>query len=229
MFNVSSNGSVTNSNSMTEEWQKEEIKTYTHTKKECIRTGLPPIRIEKFNGDYLKWRCFRDVFTNIYHNNPNVQESIKLYSLRELLGSDVKREIAGFSTATDYKKAWKALNERYENPRYICDAYMNEFMNLPAVTDAQIKHEQLFNLVAGMRKLNLLLPTVGVSTDSWDVILIYTLERKLDNDTRFEWRKHSQNAHGKNLPKLENFLEFLQNYAHVFESMHNTPFVDTTK
>lgn len=190
------------------------------TKRECIRTGLPPIRIEKFTGDYLKWRCFRDMFTNIYHNNANISESMKFYSLKELLLGDAKEEIAGFTLSTDYESAWKALNERYENPRYICETHINEFMNLPAVTDARNKHRQLFHLVVGTKKLISSLPSVGVPIDSWDAMLVYKLERKLDNETRFEWRMHSQNLHGKNLPKLRDLLEFMQNHAHAIESLH---------
>lgn len=217
-FNVSSSHFLTNINRMAEQWRTEE--TRNCTKRECIRTGLPPIRIEKFNGDYMKWQCFRDMFTNIYHNNAIIQESMKFYSLKELLVGDAKREIAGFTVSSDYDDAWKALNDRYENPRYICDAYINEFMNLPAVTDSRNKHRQLFHLVAGTRKLIHLLPSVGVAIDGWDAILVFTLERKLDKETRFEWRMQSQSMHGKNLPRLEDLLEFMKNHAHVMDSMH---------
>lgn len=202
---------------MAEQWRTEESKN--GTRRESIRTGLPPIRIEKFNGDYMKWQCFRDMFTNIYHNNPIIQEPMKFYSLKELLGGDAKQEIACFPVSSDYDNAWKALNDRYENPRYICEAYMNEFMNLPIVIDSMNKHRQLFHLVAGTRKLIYSLPNVGVPIDGWDAILVFILEQKLDKETRFDWRKQSQSVHGKNVPKLEDLLEFMQNHAHVIESM----------
>lgn len=202
---------------MADQWRTEE--TRNGTKRECIRTGLPPIRIEKFNGDYMKWQCFRDMFTNIYHNNPIIQEPMKFYSLQELLVGDAKQEIACFTVSSDYNNAWKALNDRYDNPRYICDAYINQFMHLPAVNDSRNKHRQLFQLVAGTRKLIHLLPSIGVPIDGWDAILVFTLEQKLDKDTRFEWRMQSQSMHGKNLPKLEDLLEFIHKHAHVIESM----------
>lgn len=199
---------------------EEKDETSKNSSKNCIRTGLPAIKIDKFRGDYLKWREFRDMFVNIYHNNRNMPVSVKFYSLRELVVGDAKQEIACYAMGDDYEKAWTALNDRYEHPRFICEAHISQFMKIPDVDDTPSKHTQLFQLVADTRKLQQTLPSLGLAIDSWDVILIYMLERKLDTQTLSEWRLHSQNIHDKALAKLDDFLEFLRSRAIAIESLY---------
>lgn len=47
-----------------------------------------------------------------HSNIQNIQEPMKFYNLNKPVLSDANLKIDGFSAATDYERAWKALNDR---------------------------------------------------------------------------------------------------------------------
>lgn len=60
------------------------------------------------------------------------------------------------------------------------------------------------------------LTALNESEEQWDSILICVLTSKLDRTTDWDWEK---SLTGKNMPKLEILLEFLQNLYQFLEAL----------
>jgi hypothetical protein len=58
------------------------------------------------------------------------------------------------------------------------------------------------------------------NTDSWDIIIIYTLVQKLNNQTKKEWELHISN---KELPTLQQLYTFLEQRCNALESVATKP------
>jgi ABC-type transporter Mla MlaB component len=78
-------------------------------------------------------------------------------------------------------------------------------MKLPSLTSENVS--QLRQLVE-TTKCNLeALKAMKQNTDSWDMIIIYTLVQKLDNKTKREWELHISNKELSTLQQLYTILE----------------------
>jgi hypothetical protein len=87
-------------------------------------------------------------------------------------------------------------------------------MKLPCVTSenaTQIRH------LVDTTKCNLeALKAMKQKTDSWDMIVIYTLLQRLDNKTKKEWELHISN---KELPMLQQLYTFLEHRCNALENI----------
>lgn len=77
---------------------------------------LEPIKVPVFNGKRENWVLFRELFTILVHDNKNLGDGIKMNQLYTHLVEDGLSAIRGITpTAGNYQRAWKVLNERYNN------------------------------------------------------------------------------------------------------------------
>jgi len=60
------------------------------------------------------------------------------------------------------------------------------------------------------------LKAIKQNTDTWDMIIIYTLVQKLDNKTKKKWELHISN---KELPTLQQLYTFLEHRCNALESV----------
>jgi hypothetical protein len=58
------------------------------------------------------------------------------------------------------------------------------------------------------------------NTDSWDMIIIYTVVQRLDNKTKKEWELHISN---KELPTVQQLYTFLKHRCNALESISTKP------
>lgn len=97
------------------------------------------------------------------------------------------------------------LCDTYENKKLIVMSLIRIIRTLNPIGPNDIndlRHVTLkFNQV--IRSLH----SIGVTTDTWDPILVYDLNALLDNDTRQQWElKHASTE----VPKLADMMLFLQ-------------------
>ncbi|XP_037809054.1 uncharacterized protein LOC119601889 [Lucilia sericata] len=81
---------------------------------------LPPCDTDIFNGDYLSWPTFRDLFTALYINNSRLSNIERLCYLVKRTDNEA-REIVSKCPLTNagFDIAWKSLKDTYENPRML--------------------------------------------------------------------------------------------------------------
>jgi hypothetical protein len=91
-------------------------------------------------------------------------------------------------------------------------------MKLPSLTS---ENASQLRQIVDTTKCNLeALKAIKQNTDSWDMIIIYTLVQKLDNKTKKEWELHISN---KELPTLHQLYAFLEHRCNALESISTKP------
>jgi hypothetical protein len=169
--------------------------------------SLPKITLPRFSGDYQSWPPFRDLFLSMIDNNSDLSAVEKLHYLKSNVTGEAARLIVNVPVAADeYPGAWEALVERYENKRALATAYLDRlFSSAPLSLKSAADLKELLSIVkeavGGLKAL-------GAPVDSWDLILVYTVARRLDLDSREAWELLQG---GKSEPatfrELDTFLE----------------------
>ncbi|XP_043063811.1 uncharacterized protein LOC122319976 [Drosophila ficusphila] len=96
---------------------------------------LPPCDTEVFEGDYLKWPTFRDLFTAVYVNNPRLTPVEKLFHLNAKTSGEAKAIVAKSPLTNEgFDSAWAALRDRFENKRLLVNSQLKLLFNLASVS-----------------------------------------------------------------------------------------------
>ncbi|XP_044741105.1 uncharacterized protein LOC123302298 [Chrysoperla carnea] len=138
-----------------------------------------------------KWVEFKSTFDSTIHRKENLSKVDKLNYLKSLLKGEALSIISSISvTEEGYDLAYNLLINEYENSLLIINSHIKSLLELPT------------------------LKSLKVPVDNWDLILIYIIVQKLDNISRQEWELQLDR---KNIPKLNNLLEFLEHRAKAFQ------------
>lgn len=175
---------------------------------------LPPCDTDIFHGGYEEWQSFRDMFTAVYINHPQLSPSQKLYHLRYKTRGQAGQIVKQFPLSDDnFDLAWQALSERYENKRILVDNQIQILLNLPSIHVED--SEKIINLQSKIKTCLSILNTQKVLTDSWDPILIHICVSKLPNYTRLLWEQSLPSR--RDLPLWSQMDEFLTSRFQVLE------------
>lgn len=148
-----------------------------------IDLRLDRVSVPTFSGVISEWIAFRDQFTDLVHENPNLTEIVKFYQLRSCLSGKALEVINGFQlSATDYQVAWEALRQRFDNRPQIIGEYIKRVLHLP-VLDRNPTREKLLNMVDRTNQMLRVLPQFGLEVNHWGAILMVVLQEKLDSAT----------------------------------------------
>jgi len=143
---------------------------------------LPRITLPKFNGDYLQWVTFKDLFLEIVHQ-ASITDSQRMHYLTQSLVDEPKTLIKHLpSTGTNYAAAWKILTSRYDNKRLLVSTLLNKLLSQPAVKNespAQLKslHDVTKECIHGLR-------AQGLPIQHWDALISHIVMRKVDQATQ---------------------------------------------
>ena len=105
------------------------------------------------------------------------------------INGDAKRVIQHIPVSEQgFRVAWEILLEIYEDECLIINTHIDHIMKLPCLTSEN--SSQLRHLI-DTTKCNLVaLKAMKQNTESWDMIIIYTLVQRLDIKTKKEWELH---------------------------------------
>ncbi|XP_031634679.1 uncharacterized protein LOC116347982, partial [Contarinia nasturtii] len=170
----------------------------TITKNMGIR--LEKISVPHFNGKYEKWPEFKAMFTSLMnkYQGDNIE---KLTHLKNYLEGEAKDIIKHLN---DYNAAWDLLVSQYENKHAIVSAHLKNFHDIPVMsTAASIRFAitTTNSCLAGIKNLDIL-------TDTWDPMIVFTLQEKLSPELRHKWEEERKGSHEPTT--LKQFLEFLE-------------------
>ncbi|XP_037929905.1 uncharacterized protein LOC119664503 [Teleopsis dalmanni] len=166
---------------------------------------LPKVTIPNFNGNYLKWRQFFDLFTQMVDNQP-LPAAQKMWYLKSHVTGEAEKLISHFSITEDnYWAAWTLLQDRYNNKRVLASTLIDELLNQPSFTStvAAVK-----NLHDTTKECLLALNHLGVQTTFWDPILLQVLIKKLDQAMLIRYEQSL--AKIKEIQNIQEFLAFLE-------------------
>ncbi|XP_063825537.1 uncharacterized protein LOC135075125 isoform X1 [Ostrinia nubilalis] len=175
---------------------------------------LPEIDIPAFDGkDYTKYHSFIELFSAVIDNNSKLAAIQKLFYLRKYLKGEPLSLIEGLPVTGDsYGKALELLRNRYDNKFLIITNHVQELLDFnPLVKGAATN---LRELVSHARQHLGALKTLGQPTDSWDMIVLPILLRKVD---QFTCRAYHSERDTTKLPLLDDFFAFVERRASSFE------------
>lgn len=135
--------------------------------------------------------------------------------LKAKVKGEAERLIQHLTISSDnYQVCWEILNNRYNNKKLIFTSHANTllgFQNMQQQSLGQIKklHDLTLECLHGIKNLE-----VDIST--WDPILVHILSQKLDNATYGDYIESLDNS--RELPKLNDFLKFLESKFTILES-----------
>lgn len=211
-------------NSEYEESFNQHERTYLNLKKEINQRMWSVIHREKstpqmdtpiFHGNYHQWMSFKDLFMETIHNNMSIPNAQKMQFLKSKVRGEAEKLIQHLPISTDnYETCWKILNHRFDNKKLIINSHINILLSLPTMphqAPAQIKklHDTTKECLFAINNL-------GADTTNWDPLIVFILSQKLDVDTHKDYVDSLKNP--RDIPVLEEFLEFLENKFISLES-----------
>lgn len=93
---------------------------------------LPEFKINKFNGEQLKWLAFKNIFITIIHNRDDISDVMKFTFLLDSLTGKASDAIGTINLSSEgYESAWRNLMKVYDKPKAISQANIIGLFNLP--------------------------------------------------------------------------------------------------
>ncbi|XP_017489296.1 PREDICTED: uncharacterized protein LOC108377541 [Rhagoletis zephyria] len=182
----------------------------------CVQqmTTLPRIKIPTFDGNFLHWYAFKDLFESVVSNHSNLSNTQRLQYLKDALIGDAEHVLDNIvTTDANFQVAWDILVKKYENKRIIINSYLTQIMNLPKV-DAETA-SQLRVLCDGVTAALRALQHLGRSVSHWDDWLVFIIVNKLDVATRKAWELSLSSS--DEVPTFEQIKKFLENRIQSLE------------
>jgi Protein of unknown function (DUF1759). len=155
---------------------------------------------------------FKDTFLSLVGDSTTIPNIPKChYLLPAINGYAVIKHIP--VSEQGFRSAWEILVERYENERLIINTHTENIKvpNLTSENAGQLRH------IADTTQCNLqALWAMKQNTDSWDMIIIYTLTQKLNNKTK---KGMGTSYFQQRTAKLNQLYTFLEHRCSALESV----------
>jgi len=164
-----------------------------------LNLNLPPISIPEFNGEYLDWIRFHDLFVELVHNKP-YSACRKLH----ILQSSLRGEARNVLTDTAFSL----------NGNILVFAAIEKIIDHTPIDGSS---RQLRALHDTIRNSISTLINHEVSTKSWDSILCFLIRRKLDQQS-LAAMENSADAPTE-IPTLRSVLTFVERRACMLETI----------
>lgn len=182
-----------------------------------IDAKLPKISLPKFSGDYMEWIPFRDIYVSLVHNNESLAKIQKFYYLKGTLVGEAASLIKTISaTEANYESAWSTLESRYHNKRMIVGHLITTIFNIEKSDGG---FQSIKTILDSTKECLSSLKNLGVSTSSWDPLLIHIIAQKLDFQTRKDWEQSLKSS--TEIPTRMEMFEFLERTFRTLESLQN--------
>ncbi|XP_058978635.1 uncharacterized protein LOC131802432 [Musca domestica] len=150
---------------------------------------LPSLKLPKFDGKYLEYKNFINMFNNLVHNDPNISTSEKFNHLLSCLSGEALATIKAFQvTDENYSSALKRLKERYDNDTLIFLENVTSMFELPKSNKPVPK--QLRNIVDTISALYSSLKSLGSFEQICDAFIIHLAMSKVDSETKQRWDEY---------------------------------------
>lgn len=189
-----------------------------------VSVNRVPNPLENFNSEYKKWPNFKSQFFQFFHDNESLDTGSKFFRLDEHIEKDTEpyNLIIGYDRIpANYGLAWEQLCATYDNKRKLVDELISSFIDLPPMPSATRGNLMIIiNAVNQMTKS--LVRYEEMKVESWNPIVVNLLMRKLDTETVTRW-KHERPQ--REVPKLANILQFLENSAESMDGDCTKPVV----
>ncbi|KAF2895972.1 hypothetical protein ILUMI_10203 [Ignelater luminosus] len=179
-------------------------------------TKLPHIDIPVYDGKNLnEFKPIIDMFTAVIDKNSSLSNVEKLFYLRNYLKGEAYALINNLPIINEsYDEALKILTNRYDNEVLLINSHIYSILDIPSIHKGSIL--ALREFVSKIKQQIGALKNLKQPVESWDMILICILSKKLDSYTN---RAYQMDRDTSKLPTLNDFFQFLENRATAFEAV----------
>ncbi|XP_045496903.1 uncharacterized protein LOC123695185 [Colias croceus] len=172
-----------------------------------IEKSTPKVELPTFEGNYMQWVSFKDLFTETIHNNPSLSNAQKLQFLKSKVKGEPEKMIQHLQISSDnYLISWNILSHRYDNKRLIFTSHLNNLLNIPNLQYQSYQHiKQIHDIT--YESINAI-ENLGINVSSWDPFLVCILSQKLDTETYNDYMQSLKSP--REIPVLKDFLQYLE-------------------
>ncbi|XP_043469591.1 uncharacterized protein LOC122503199 [Leptopilina heterotoma] len=196
--------------------QAKTISTQPTESNQNTRRHLPEITLPQFSGEYSAWTSFRDLFQFLVAQNSDITAVEKMHYLRSSLIGEASQLTANLPLSNDsFNSAWELLTSRYENKRLLIAAQMDKLFNFKVIS-AKSAGDLNGLLTNTTESLNALV-SLGAPVNSWDLVLVYFVTRRLDTQTIEAWEVKQGSS--STPPSYQQLKDFLTGRARTLENM----------
>lgn len=201
--------------------------TCVATSTEQRRHGkLPDLKIPVFNGDYRKWRNFKDIFDTMIHNRQEMPTIEKMEYLKVYVEGEPNKLISNYMLSSEnYTAAYDVLVKRYDNKRKLFTIYVDNMVKpIGKYASADAVKELHDGITEGMTSIK----NLGIDNTSWGPLIVHLAIGGLDHESRalFEARYNEQD---NDIPALDDFLKFLESRYKTLEILDPMRTTSTSK
>jgi len=106
---------------------------------------LPEIPLPTYNGDLSGWPVFRDRYTALIVNRPELSNIERFYYLLGCLTGEALNTIRNIPVSeSTYDLAWSALVERFNKPRQLATIIVDKLINAPIHSQESVENLKCF-------------------------------------------------------------------------------------
>lgn len=189
---------------------------YAETPKKFTGVKLPDITISIFTGNQADWHSFYELFTALIISNDNLTNVQRFFYLKSYLKGEPLKLIDSLQVTNDnFHTAIDILKNRYENLNCVITAYFNSLLETSTITKCNPQNLREF-VTNSKRNIESLQNLKVNTTQLYEFLLIYLLQKKLDFGSR---KLFEQERNIAELPTLDEFFEFLDKRCIILENL----------
>lgn len=182
----------------------------------CIsKVQLPQMKLPKFSGRYEEFESFREKFLALVGSSNEIKVIQKFQLLLDCLSDNVKKSFDHLElTEANYLVVWDQLKARYSNKKMSVEKHVSGLVGMKSMgkeSSAELQRvlDETSVHVAALENL-------GVNVGAWDVMIVYLVSIRLDNETRKKWE---ETVNKDELPVWAVMKAFLQKRCNSLESV----------
>lgn len=179
---------------------------------------LPPLNIPPFDGNFINWRSFYDIFERAIVEDTSISYSEKLQFLKTLVRGEASQMISHLqNTEENFDTAWTLLKNRYNNERRLIESYVKTLINQPHIKNDTPKalreiHDTTMECLRAIENL-------GVKTDQADFLLNVIILQKLDPETIRLYE--TSTGEPRKMQEFDNLLSIIEKRFQTLEFINN--------
>lgn len=179
---------------------------------------LPTIRLPSFSGDVTQFRHFHDTFVSLIVNNESLDNIQRFHYLLSSLSGEAHSIIANIPvTSANFQGAFETICTRYNNPRLIASAHVNQLLNLPHANKASASELRAL-LSQTMSNLNAI-KALDLSVPLEELLISQLILEKTEISIR---REYESTLDPKAFPTLQQLYEFLETKCKSIEIVNSS-------
>lgn len=171
----------------------------------------------EFDGDRKKWPAFCESFTTRVYKNPNFTLVEKFQILRAALKGKAAKALGEWQIrGCFFEPAWQRLMELYDDPYGTSKEHFQRLFSLKKLERPHGERLQIMSNVA--QEVSRQLKALGYPSEYYDIMIIHSVQGKLDDKTSVAWDLHRQS----DSPTLAEFTRFLDRRAKALSNAYCT-------